>query len=98
MPIFTIGIWMVKIGREDDFIHAWQEMADRTKEDFPEETATLLRDREQINRFISFGPWESLDQIERWRAYETFQRGVGTIREMLEGFTPYTLDVAAQIR
>ena len=98
MSVFTLGIWTVKEGREDDFVRAWRELAERTKEDFPDETATLLRDREQQNRFVSFGPWESLDQIEQWRNSTTFQAGVGKIRELLDDFAPSTLDVAAEIR
>jgi heme-degrading monooxygenase HmoA len=98
MTVFTLGIWTVKAGREDDFVREWKELADRTKGDFPDETATLLRDREQSNRFISFGPWESLDQIERWRASETFKHGVTKIRQLLDEFAPLTLDVAAEVK
>jgi heme-degrading monooxygenase HmoA len=96
--VFTLGVWMVKDGREDDFVRAWRDLAEQTKEDFPDVTATLLHDREQRNRFVSFGPWESLDQIERWRSSETFLTGVGRIRELLADFAPSTLDVAAEIR
>ena len=98
MSVFTLGIWTVKGGREDDFVRAWRDLAERTKEDFRDATATLLHDREQRNRFISFGPWESLDQIEQWRNSQTFTEGVGKIRELLDDFAPYTLDVAAEIR
>jgi heme-degrading monooxygenase HmoA len=97
MSVFTLGIWTVKIGREEDLVRAWQELADRTKDDFPDEAATLLRDQDQPNRFISFGPWESLAQIEQWRASETFQQGVGKIRALLEDFTPHTMDVVGGI-
>jgi heme-degrading monooxygenase HmoA len=97
MSVFTLGIWTVKEGREDEFVRAWRDLAERTKEDFPDETATLLCDREQRNRFVSFGPWESLDQIEQWRDSTTFKEGVGRIREFLDEFAPSTLDVAAEI-
>jgi hypothetical protein len=42
-----------------------------------DEVATLLRDREQPHRFISFGPWDSLEQIAQWRSSVTFKEGVG---------------------
>jgi heme-degrading monooxygenase HmoA len=95
--VYTLGIWTVKTGREGDFVDAWQDLADRTKSDFPEETATLLRDRDQPNRFISFGPWESLEQIERWRSSDTFKQGVSTLRAMLDDFVAHTMDIAAQV-
>ncbi len=97
MPVYTLGIWTVKNGREADFVDAWRNVADRTKSDFPEGTATLLRDRDQPNRFISFGPWESLDQIEQWRSSETFAQGVGAIRPMLDDFEAHTMDLAAEL-
>jgi quinol monooxygenase YgiN len=53
---------------------------------------TLLRDREQPNRFISFGPWESVEAIGAWRANPGFQERVSKMREMLEDFSPMTLD------
>jgi heme-degrading monooxygenase HmoA len=98
MSVFTLGVWTVKNGREDDFVRSWRDLAERTKDDFPEATATLLRDRDQQNRFVSFGPWESLVQIEQWRSSTTFQTGVGKIRELVDDFVPCTLDVAAEIR
>jgi hypothetical protein len=64
----------------------------------PDETATLLCDRDPQNRFVSFGPWESLDQIEQCDAPRVFQAGVGKIHELVDDFLAYTLDVAAAIR
>jgi hypothetical protein len=43
MSVYTLGVWTVTDGREEDFVRAWQELADRTKAEFPDETATLLR-------------------------------------------------------
>ena len=97
MRVYTLGIWTVKNGREGEFVDAWRDLAERTKSDFPDETATLLRDRDQPNRFISFGPWDTLEQIERWRGSETFKQAVGTIRAMLENFEAHTMDLAAEI-
>jgi heme-degrading monooxygenase HmoA len=97
MSVFTLGIWTVREGHGEDFVRAWRDLAEQTKEDFPDATATLLRDRDQPNRFVSFGPWESLDQIEDWRGSKTFEDGVGRIRELLESFAPSTLDVAVEV-
>jgi heme-degrading monooxygenase HmoA len=48
--------------------------------------ATLLEDEEHLRRFISMGPWDSLEAIEGWRASAGFQERVGRIRELLESF------------
>ena len=97
MPVYTLGIWTAKPGREDDFVAAWGEMASATHVDFPGATAMLLRDRDKPNVFISFGPWESLEQIDRWRSSETFTSGVGRIRETVESFEAHTMDVALEL-
>jgi heme-degrading monooxygenase HmoA len=95
--VYTLGIWTVKNGRERDFVKAWEDLADRTKSDFPDETATLLRDRDQPNLFISFGPWESLEQIEKWRSSDAFTQRVGTLRPMLDDFEAHTMEIAAEL-
>jgi heme-degrading monooxygenase HmoA len=97
MAVYTWGRWKVTPGKEDEFINAWTQLATRTKRDFPESTATLLRDRDDPTLFLSFGPWESIEQIDRWRASNTFQTGVGEIRPLLAEFTPLTLDPVASV-
>ena len=95
MAVYTSGTWKVIPGNEDAFIDAWKHLAEQTKADFPGSTATLLRDRDDPTLFVSFGPWDSIEQIERWRASDTFQSGVGTIRPLLAEFTPHTMDPVA---
>jgi len=92
LAVYTLGVWTVKPGHEDDFIEAWNALATATVEDFPGATAVLLRDRDDPSKFISSGPWDSLEQIETWRASNTFRDGVGQIRELIEGFEPHTMD------
>lgn len=95
VSIYTLGVWNVKPGREAEFILAWSDMATKTQSDFPGSRATLLRDRDVSNRFISFGPWNSLEQIEEWRSSPTFADGVGRIRELLDSFEPHAMDEVA---
>ena len=92
-----MGIWQVKPGSEDDFITAWQEMADWTMREVQgaEPGGTLLRDREQPSRFVSFGPWPDEQTIAAWRGSAGFQERVGRIRGLLEDFSPATLDPVA---
>ena len=92
MTVYTSGRWRVSPGHEAEFIEAWQDLASQTKRDFPASTATLLQDRDDPTLFLSFGPWESSEQIDHWRASETFQTGVGKIRPLLAEFTAHTLE------
>jgi hypothetical protein len=98
MSIYTFGIWKVKPGYEDQFAHAWQEVADRTNEDFPAETATLLRDLDESSTFISFGPWVSVEEINRVRASHTFQEGVAKILPLLTDFTTHTMEIVGGVK
>ncbi len=97
MSVYTLGIWLVKPGRENDFVQAWRDLARKTQEDYPAAKGVLMHDRDVPNRFISTGPWESLEQIEQWRGSENFQHNLQAIKELLEHFEPHTLDEAATI-
>jgi heme-degrading monooxygenase HmoA len=97
VSIYTLGIWTVTPGREQEFIDAWHAMASATQAEFPGASAILLRDRDEPSRFISSGPWESLDQIEAWRSSATFSDGVGRIRGIIEAFEPHTMDPVATV-
>ena len=50
MAVYTVGIWIVKPGREDEFADAWREMAEWTTRSVNSAASgTLLRDRERTN-------------------------------------------------
>jgi quinol monooxygenase YgiN len=97
VSVYTLGIWLVHPGRENDFVQAWRDLARKTQEDFPHANAVLMHDQDVPNRFISTGPWESIEQIEQWRASAMFTQGVEAMKDMLEHFEPHTLDEAASI-
>ncbi len=97
MPeVYTAAIWNAKPGREEDFIALWETLAERTLESFPTAAGTLLRDRARPQRFMSFGAWDSVDEVERWRSSPAFQQTVGELQDVLESFDPATWDVAAR--
>lgn len=96
---YTHGIWTVTPGREEQFVNAWTEMAVWTGRDVPGSMwAKLLRDTSAPNRFITLGPWESLDAIENWRALPGWQERVQRLRELLDGFEPSTLELVAHTK
>jgi heme-degrading monooxygenase HmoA len=87
----------VRPGRADDFIAAWTEFAEWTSENVQGAgRGTLLRDLDDPNRFVSFGPWESLEAIESWRSLDGWKQRVAQIREMLAGFQPATLELVVE--
>jgi heme-degrading monooxygenase HmoA len=98
MMIYTSGDWMVKPGREEEFIEAWHDLAEWTATEIaPGASAMLLRDRDEPARFRSFGPWDSDEQVAAWRQSEGFLARIGRIRELLDRFEAHTLDVVAVV-
>ncbi|RDI75780.1 hypothetical protein Gocc_0199 [Gaiella occulta] len=97
MTVYTIGVWQVKPGREDDFLAAWDALAQWTIDSEFGSHATLTRDRDDPSRFVSFGPWPSAEHVERWRADPGFVERFARLDEVLERFEPGTYDVVARI-
>lgn len=56
----------------------------------------FLRDVDDSSRFISFGPWETLEAIRRWRTLEGFQSHVAALSEVVEDFEPRTLELVTE--
>ena len=97
MTVYTLGLWTVQDGRQDDFVRAWLDMGTRTRAEFPEATGTLLRDRQRPELFISFGPWESEAAVVAWRESDAFRQGIASISEVLQNFEPHTMEHIATV-
>jgi heme-degrading monooxygenase HmoA len=98
MTTYSVTIWVVKPGREDDFVRAWRELADHTARQMVgrKERTKLLRDRDQPNRFVTMAPWDSAATLRAWRAGPEFGQRITEMRALLEDFTPMTLDDATE--
>jgi len=94
MTTYSVTTWIIKRGHEDDFIHAWRELADYTARQMAgrKQPSTLLRDRDQPNRFISMAPWDSAATLRAWRAGPGFSERVTRMGEFLDELHPMTLD------
>ncbi len=94
MKPYTHTLWVVRPGREEEFLRLWEELANWTIEENFAQSATLLRDADRPNEFVSFGPWHSVDEIERWRATEGFRERIARLHDVLERFDARTLQLA----
>jgi heme-degrading monooxygenase HmoA len=95
---YSSGVWIVVPGREDEFIAAWEAFASWSLREVPgARWATLLRDRSQANRFVSIGPWESLEHMEAWRSHPGFAERVAGMRPLIERLEPSTLQAVAEV-
>jgi heme-degrading monooxygenase HmoA len=87
--LYTVGVWIVRPGAEEDFVRAWEEFARWSAENHPGAGwVRLLQNEAQPNRFLSVGPWASAEAIEGWRASDGFSQRIAAIRPLLERFEP----------
>jgi heme-degrading monooxygenase HmoA len=93
---YTHTTWHVKEGNEEEFVRRWGEWAEWSRRQGLVEDALLLRDAEDPQRFVSFGPWEGVVAIAGWRALPGYQERVDRLRRVVDGFQPRTLEVVAR--
>ena len=83
---------------EAEFAAAWQEFANWSLSAIAgARWAVLLQDLSRSNRFVSFGPWASLDHMEAWRSHPGFAERVAEVRPLIERLEPSTLEVVVEI-
>ena len=89
---YSLGIWTVKPGKENEFISQWTSFADWTvRNNAGAGKAHLLQDQKDPLRFISFGPWENEDAIQKWRDSNEFKDFVAIVKGLCDNFQPNTL-------
>ncbi len=94
---YTHTIWRVKPNMEDEFVERWKDWAAWSRRQGLTAHGTLMRDVEGSGTFISFGPWESIDAVRRWRFLPEYQERVARLREAVETFEPRTFVVVAEV-
>jgi heme-degrading monooxygenase HmoA len=89
---YTLGIWLVKPGKETEFVSEWASFAKWTAENVAGSgKGHLLQDEKNSSRFISFGSWENEKQIQQWRESTAFKDFVAKAKTLCDDFQPNTL-------
>lgn len=96
--ICTVGTWVVKKGREQEFERRWQEMANGLALDYPNLTFRLLRDRREARRFLAITEgWRTAEQIEAVQDLPSYQDALTALWRVLESGEMSTLELAVEI-
>jgi len=96
--VFTVGLWIVKPGKEEIFVKKWQEFARWSLDNLEgSRWAYMVQDLEQKNRFVSFGPWDSLETVAAWRQTPEFASYIAEFRELCDEVTPGTMKEVAHL-
>jgi heme-degrading monooxygenase HmoA len=65
---YTLSVWQVKPGMEDEFRAAWRDLAKAFSElSDPPISITLLQNTDDPHLFYSFSPWASMDAVHAMR-------------------------------
>jgi heme-degrading monooxygenase HmoA len=96
---YVSGNWMVKEGSEDEFILRWTEFTGWSQANMAgAQGFTLLRQVDDPRHFVSFGSWQTREQVDAWRSNEGFQQRLARCRELCDDFAGTDFTVASAVQ
>ena len=95
--VYSSGHWKVKDGEDEAFVAAWTEFAGWLKEQPGSGTARLIKDLDNPGQYVSFAPWDSIDQMHAWKDDPAFRENMGKVQAHVAEFTPTELELAAEV-
>jgi heme-degrading monooxygenase HmoA len=95
--VYSSGSWKAKDGEEAEFEAAWAEFA-RWMSTMPGSgTARLTKDLSEAGRYMSFAPWESVEQMHAWKSDPAFRENMGKVQAHVAEFAPSEMELVAEI-
>ncbi len=87
---YTHALWHVKEGKTGEFIEAWTRFGHALSEvpDSPPAQGTLIQNLTDPLIFYSFGPWESLEDINMMRNNENIKQALSDIIALCQEAKP----------
>ena len=96
--VYTLGVWKVKPGQEEGFIAVWKELGDFFRSlPNPPGPGTLVQSLDDPTLFYSFGPWNSLADIQAMRAHPQTPAMIGKLASLCETATPAAFRLVATV-
>jgi hypothetical protein len=99
MEIFTLGRWVVRPGKQEEFVAAWSELGaffGSLEHPPPPGSGTLLGSLDDPTLFYSFGPWEHADHVAEMRAHPETPGRIGALVALCTEATPGGFAVVAR--
>ena len=87
---YTHALWHVKEGMTVQFIEAWKRfgIAISQMPDSPPAQGTLIQNLNEPLIFYSFGPWETLEDLNAIRGNENLKKALNEIIELCQEAKP----------
>ena len=92
---YTTGTWTPHPGKEEEFVWAWLEFASSASSVPGAGLLSLTRDIRDRERFLSFGGWDSLEQVRGWRGSPEFRERMALVLQHVTEFQPSELTLVA---
>jgi heme-degrading monooxygenase HmoA len=93
--IYTSGTWTPTPGSQEAFIDAWQGFAAWASRMPGAGRLHLVRDLREPERFVSFGSWDSIDEVRAWKSSPEFRERMAQVLQHVEDFQPAELRLVA---
>ena len=92
------GNWLVKEGREAEFVARWTEFLEWTRETVPGlVSASLIQDEGNAGHFVSIALWDRPESRAAWKSHDDFPGKLGACRELCEEFTGGDYELAVHV-
>lgn len=87
---YTHALWLVKEGKTEEFIAAWEKFGNALSQvpDSSPVQGTLIQSLSDPLLFYSFGPWETLEDIQVMRSNENVKQALTEIIELCQQAKP----------
>jgi heme-degrading monooxygenase HmoA len=87
MEVYASGNWLVKEGKEEEFIRAWRSWFEGFRDHTPGmKWARLIRSVDDPRRFVSISIWESEKARDDWMATAEFPASLARIQALTDEF------------
>jgi len=93
--IYTSGNWRPNPGSEEAFVAAWEQFAAWASSMPGAGRLQLVRDLREPERFVSFGEWESVEQVRDWKSSPEFRERMAQVLQHVDEFRPAELTLVA---
>ena len=80
--VYTLGVWRVKDGKESEFVKGLGIHFRGLPH--PPGKGTLLQSLDDPRQFYSFGPWETLDDIQAMRNHPDSPKEISKLVDLCE--------------
>lgn len=95
--VYTSGSWTPNPGSEQAFVEAWSSFASWASGVEGAGTLRLVRDLNEPSHFVSFGDWQSIEQVRAWKSSPEFRERMAQVLQHVDTFRPTELELVAAV-